>query len=636
MSAICGVVRFDGSDVPPRTAERMAQAMRHRGGDGIETIEFGRLAFGHCLLRVNHEDVREAQPIVARDAVVVADLRLDNRDALAAALGIDDASLATLPDSELLLTSWRRWGKDCARHLLGDFAFAIWDRANSSLLLARDHMGQRVVHYHLGEGFFAFATDLGGLFAADGVPRRLNEDELARRLLMSSERVEGELIYTGINVLPGGTTLSLHSTGTPQIERYWAPRADPIHVGRDDDYYLATYRAVIEEAVACRLRRLIDPPSLLFSGGFDSGIIAAIGGPIAASRGWVLTCITSALSEEDSRRDARPAAEAFRNWPGLDLHYYVRGTETSYDDLDASFDRTFRHVPPSIVRRRAGELAKAAGSRLILDGHGGDYTVNAYDQAMLGAILRAGHFRRFVREFAARMRFTGWSPLRVVGRDVLSAFVPQGVRRPWRLAVNGFLPAWQRRGVRRDFANRFLSEGVVDRRSLRDGFRPGPRWRERWMEACNRVSADGGGSNYAAMTDDLELTRPFHDKRIVELACALPDHLLFRDGRERWLARTAFADLLPDRLVTRLPGNDREQPDLIAMDRQAAPAMLAALEEMKDEDAVARYLDIDRLADMVRRGVAEDRLADRLQLTFAMRALSTARFLGWLDRSNRR
>jgi len=452
---------------------------------------------------------------------------------------------------------------------------------------------------------------------------------------MSTERIEGELIYADINVLPGGTTLSLASGGSATVDRYWKPHADPAHLGRDDAYYLAAYRATIEEAVACRLRRLTDAPSLLFSGGFDSGIIAAIAGPIVAARGWTLACIASVLREGDPRRNARLAVEPFRGRPGLDLQFYVRGEETSYDDLEASFDRTFRHQPPSIVRRRIGEMARAAGSRLILDGHGGDYTVNPYEPAMLGAILRGGDIRRFIHEFRARMRFTGWSPIRVIGRDVVSALVPQWARRPWRRAVNGFQPAWQRRGVQRDFALRAFASGVVSPRSLRDGFRPGPRWRARWLEACNRASADGAGSNYIAMTPDLDLTRPFHDKRIVELGCALPDHLLFRDGRERWLARTVFADRLPAALVRRMPGNDREQPDLLAMSIQAAPAMLSALDHVRDDDAVARYIDVDGLAAMMRDGASEERLSERIRLTFAMRALTTARFLAWLDRSNR-
>jgi asparagine synthase (glutamine-hydrolysing) len=634
MSAICGILRFDGGDVSPRAIDRMAQAMKHRGGDGIATVELGRLALGHCLLRINREDLHEAQPIVERDAVLVADLRLDNREDLAATLGIADGDLATMPDSEVLLRAWRHWGDDCAEHLLGDFAFAIWDRAKGTLLLGRDHMGQRVIVYHLGEGFLAFATDLNGLFAAEGVPQRINEDELARRLLMSTERIEGEMFFQDIHPLPGGTTLSVAGDGASMARRYWEPCAGAEHSGRDDAYYLAVYRSTITEAVACRVRRLIDPPALLFSGGFDSGIIAAIAGPIAEARGHTLTCLTSVLPAGDPRRSARQAAEAFRGKPGLDLQFYERGTDNAYDDLEASFAALNRVVPASIVRRRIGDMAKAAGARLILDGHGGDYTVNGYAPQLLGMILRRGEIRRFVREYRARMRFTGWSARRVFGRDVLGALVPQSVRRLWRMGANGFSPVWRQIGVNPDFARAAFARGAVDPRQLRDGIWPGARWRERWVEGCRRSAQGGGGSDYAAMVADLDLTRPFHDKRIVELGCALPDRLLFRDGRERWLARRAFADLLPSRLIARMPGNDREQPDMVGMIQEAVPQMLAALDANADHSAFARYLDVSMLKENVARGVSEEKLSERVRLTFAMQALTTARFLAWQDRSN--
>jgi len=635
MSAICGIIRFDGADVAPRSVERMAQTMKRRGSDAIETIDLGRLAVGHCLLRVNREDVHEAQPIVERDVILVADLRLDNREALATALGIADAPLATMPDSEMLLAAWRRWGDDCVRHLLGDFAFAIWDRAKGTLLLGRDHMGQRTLIYHQGEGFFAFASDLAGLFAADGVPRVPDEDELARRLLMSTERVEGAAPYVGIRVLPGGSTLRLDPVGVATIVRYWEPHAGEAHVGRDDAYYVAACRTTLEEAVACRIRRLIDPPALLFSGGFDSGIIAAIAGPALAAQGQKLFCLSSVLREGDPRGGARTAVEEFRGRPGLDIRYYVRGEETAWDNLETTFAATQLAQPPSIVRRQLGAMAKTAGARLALDGHGGDYTVNPYDTAMLGAILRRGEIVRFAHEFRARMRFTGWSPLRVFGRDVLSALIPQAVRRPWRMAVNGFVPAWRRRGVQPTFARKAFARGAVKRARLRDGFHPGPRWQARWLEMCRRASMSLVGSDYGPMTDALDLSRPFHDPRVVELGCALPARLTFRDGRERWLARHAFSDVLPQRLLDRMPGNDREQPDLLKMNAEAAPAVLAALEAISDDSAYARYLDVPTLVRMAHAATSEEALSQRIRLTFAMRALTAAHFLAWLDRSNR-
>jgi len=150
MSAIFGIVRFDDGAVSGRNLERMSHALAYRGPDGIKFVIDGAVALGHGLMLVNREDQFEAQPLRDREAdlTLVADLRLDNREELAAAFGINAAELRDLPDSALALRAYKEWGEHCAEHLLGDFAFALWDRQAKKLVLARDHMGQRYVHYH--------------------------------------------------------------------------------------------------------------------------------------------------------------------------------------------------------------------------------------------------------------------------------------------------------------------------------------------------------------------------------------------------------------------------------------------------------------------------------------------------------
>ena len=99
--------------------------------------------------------------------MLVADLRLDNREELAAVFGMGAAELRVMPDSALLLRAYKRWGEACAEHLLGDFAFAIWDGRAKKLVLGRDHMGQRYVHLPSRQpDFFVFATEVEGVVGA--------------------------------------------------------------------------------------------------------------------------------------------------------------------------------------------------------------------------------------------------------------------------------------------------------------------------------------------------------------------------------------------------------------------------------------------------------------------------------------
>jgi asparagine synthase (glutamine-hydrolysing) len=129
MSGICGLFRFDGGEVSSRDLERMTRALATRGPDGSKFVADGPVGLSHCLMRVNREDLFEVQPLYDREAAVtlVADLRLDNREELAAAFGIGTPELSEVPDSALVLRAYKTWGENCAEHLLGDFAFAIWD-----------------------------------------------------------------------------------------------------------------------------------------------------------------------------------------------------------------------------------------------------------------------------------------------------------------------------------------------------------------------------------------------------------------------------------------------------------------------------------------------------------------------------
>jgi asparagine synthase (glutamine-hydrolysing) len=100
MSAIFGVFRFDGGMVSARDLERMGNALVHRGPDGRKFVADGAVGLGHCLMRVNQEDLFEAQPLHDREAdlTLVADCRIDNREELAGIFGIAVAELQNMAD----------------------------------------------------------------------------------------------------------------------------------------------------------------------------------------------------------------------------------------------------------------------------------------------------------------------------------------------------------------------------------------------------------------------------------------------------------------------------------------------------------------------------------------------------------
>lgn len=124
MSAICAVLRLDDRPAQAEMAAPVLAALAARGPDGSRIAADGPLALGHALNATTPEARVEPMPLrhAASGCLISADVRLDNREELIAALGIDPSG-RVIGDGELIIAAYLKWGIDCPTHLLGDFAF---------------------------------------------------------------------------------------------------------------------------------------------------------------------------------------------------------------------------------------------------------------------------------------------------------------------------------------------------------------------------------------------------------------------------------------------------------------------------------------------------------------------------------
>ncbi|KQS02136.1 hypothetical protein ASG11_15240 [Sphingomonas sp. Leaf357] len=606
MSAIFGIIRFDGVEADARGVSRMGATMRHRAPDGIEIATLGPVCFGYGRMRVQREDIFDAQPLSddRGDVTLVVEGRLDNREALAASLAIDVAALRDMPDSALVLAAYKHWGADFAEHLLGDFAFALWDARARKLVLGRDHMGQRHLLFHRSEHFLAFASEIKALWALEDVPRAMSDDATMRRLLVLRDPNAPDTLFQGIEGLRGGERMTVGLDGSIDRLRYWTPHAAPEHEGKDEAYYIAAYRAVLGEAVACRVRRLERRSALHMSGGFDSSAVAGLAGPVLREQGRTILGIASVMPEDkrgQQPRDARPMVEhCARDMPHLDVHYLTREGIEPFGGLDEALPRL--DGPASTVHYvyvEAARIARRHDIRQMMDGHGGDYTLNPRESGAVPRLLMQGDLRGYVREVAALRRRFGAQLLPLLRQHLRQMLDPLIRRAKIRLG----------RSVRTASMARFLQPGAIDAAVAahlvtRDEFGLDTgvaiETRGRIARLLDRVS---GQVAYAAMdmaawTEGLVVTRPFHDKRVVELALAIPESLYFKDGRNRYLACRALADIYPPEFQDRPFHNDHRIPDIAAALASAAPDLIARAERLPDElvdrDALIAALDPDR------------------------------------------
>src|SRR2546425_624531 len=302
----------------------MLARLEHRGPDGTGAWREGPVALGHGMLHTTPESLREQQPLVGTrgDLVLAADARIDNRGELCSLLPApSDAT-----DAELILAAYERWGEHCPEHLLGDFAFAIWDGRTERLFCARDHFGVKPLYYHHRPGrLFAFASEIKGLLALADIPRRLNETRVAAYLVPLFEDKE-VTFYEEILRLPPAHRLTVNRDGA-RTERYWA--LDPGHELRlgSDEAYAEAFRELFTDAVRCRLRSAF-PVGAMLSGGLDSSSIVCVARRLVAADGGARLHTISANFDEPPQIAERRFLNAVVAQNGVRPHY-LRGDPTT-------------------------------------------------------------------------------------------------------------------------------------------------------------------------------------------------------------------------------------------------------------------------------------------------------------------
>lgn len=598
MSAIFGILRFDGSEVSAGDLERLGNTMAHRGPDGHKFVVDGQVGLGHCLMRVNREDAFEAQPLIDREAglTLVVDCRIDNREELAEALELSAAHIRDLPDSAFILHAYKKWGEDCAEHLLGDFAFAVWDSRARKLVLARDHVGQRAVQYHANDRFIAFATEIKALHAVPEVPRRISDVAIAKRLTCHfAPRHDGQTMYEDIFGVQGATVVTVGADGTIASRRYWTPHADPRHEHRNEAYYVETYRKILAEAVACRIRRLQTPPSMCFGGGFDSTAMAGLTRPEMIAQGRRLIAVCSAMPKDykGPQRHARKWGElCARHLPHVDMRFVERNGKTMLTEKEALFEASETFVNFStFMYVEIFAAARQDGARLLLDGHGGDYTVNPRGFGALHHFLRSGQLRYFAREFRPHMKATGKS-LPAMVRGAVYALLPYWVRKLIAAFRRGFCPPEYDGAIRRSFADTLRMAGKLDaQESMRV---PSPAIAPRALHARiirNVSSSASPGLSAIAAWQGLDLTRPYHDKRVVEFGLAIPETIQVKKGRDRLLALKALPDIYPAEFWKRDWRSDTALPDFDGMMVEIADELRSQTGLMSQNTCLAARID---------------------------------------------
>jgi asparagine synthase (glutamine-hydrolysing) len=542
MSAQFGRWNLDGRPVSPDYLEKAGRMLAPYGPDGEGTYIKDGAGILFRAFHTTREARNERQPrVLAPGAVLTWDGRLDNRTELIGKLNGIVTAKAT--DAEIVAAAYEEWGTDCLAKLLGDWALAIWNPRNRSLLLAKDFAGTRHLFYSLDREQVTWSTILDHLVLLAGKTFALEEEYIAGWL--SFFPATHLTPYVGIHSVPPACFASITPQGK-SIHKYWDFDPKKRIRYRTDGEYEEHFRQVFRESVRRRLRS--DSPVLAeLSGGMDSSSIVCMADEILA-RG---EGETPRLDTVSYYNDAEP------NWnekPYFTKVEEKRGRSGCHIDVGKDDPLRFELEPgrfaatpgasvkPCASAREFTACLLSQGNRVVLSGIGGDEVTGGVPTPVpelmdLIARARFGRLARQLKVWALNKRKPWFHLFFEALREFLPASfasVPRHLQpTPW---------------LRREFTGRYRAAlaGYPARVKL---LGPLPSFQENLstFETLRRQLA-----HTALSPEPVHAKRyPHLDRDLLEFLYSVPREQLVKPGARRSLMRRALRGIVPDGILDR-------------------------------------------------------------------------------------
>jgi asparagine synthase (glutamine-hydrolysing) len=555
MCGIAGAFHF-GRETPVEDAvlRDMASRIEHRGPDdeGFHRENDGRLGF--AFRRLSIIDLAGGhQPMAGADGRhhIVFNGEIYNHAVIRRELEQRGRRFRTRSDTEVILAAYAEYGPACVERFQGMFAFAIWDREERTLFLARDRVGIKPLYWASTGGAFVFGSEIKALFAHPGLSPRLDRDELARYFTFLCVPPPNTL-FEGIRKLRAGHTLTVRAgQGPGEPERYWTPVTGPASTASEEEL-AAEVRSTLTEAVKARLMSDV-PFGAFLSGGVDSSAIVAV--------------MAEALD-----RPVETFSVGYKDDPGFNEFENARRTArlfaTNHHEVVIDHD-DFRRFLPRLVHHQdepiadpvcvplyfVAELARRNGVIVTLVGEGSDELFFGYTWLE--------RVRRMVERWWEPLG-AGPGPLKSAAtrlaepfvdlprRDFLRRFREGG--EPFLGGAVTFYPEELKRlaptlaaDTRRDAIVRALYAEI-------DAVRPGADFpnRSAYLELMYRLpELLLMRVDKMTMAASVEGRVPFLDHRMVELAFRIPGSLKVKNGTTKHILKRAVQGLIPEEIIHR-------------------------------------------------------------------------------------
>ncbi|MGE0126883.1 MAG: asparagine synthase (glutamine-hydrolyzing) [Blastocatellales bacterium] len=536
---------------------RMCDVIEHRGPDdwGFRVENFGDSHLAIGMRRLSIIDVASGhQPICNEDGSVwiVFNGEIYNYRELREDLIARGHRFVTRTDTETIVHLYEEEGERCVERLRGMFGFAIWDSRSKSLLLARDRVGKKPVHYAQSNGAFVFGSEIKSLLRHPAIKREVNLEAISDFLTFGYVP-DPQTAFKGIYKLPPGHTLSFKD-GQIRTRRYWNFSYDGESSSEPrltENEYVGRLRQLLAESVRVRLESEV-PLGAFLSGGIDSSTVVAL---MARQMNQPVKTFSIGFGEADfdELKHARVTARLLET----DHHEFVVTPDVCRlaEEVIWHHDEPFADVsslPTYIVSKMAREHVT-----VVLSGDGGDEVFGGYQRYL---IEREREKFELIPSFIRHQVF-----LR------LSRALPRGAYGKRYLSINSrdagpryvdALSYFDEETKRSLFSKSLLAElnGYTSAKPFEEIFEePVSRARlDRLMYLDSKTYLPGDilvKVDRMSMAHSIETRAPLLDHRLIEFAQIIPASLKLRRTTRGWetkyILKQAVEGLIPNEIIHR-------------------------------------------------------------------------------------
>lgn len=536
----------------------------HRGPDGEGwqnwSTDQGPLFLGHRRLSVIDVSEAAAQPFAYQDGRyhLIFNGEIYNYVELREELAAKGHAFRTQSDSEVLVAAYGEWGEECLDHLLGMFAFVVWDERDKTVFVARDRFGIKPLYYVASNSGVAMASEIKQLLDLPGAERRMNRDRaidfLSEGLLNHTE----DTLFEGVQQIRRGEAVLLDlkrwRTGDPLPIRRWyqLPAAGSLSLTTEDA--AARFFELMTDSVRLHLRSDVPVGSCL-SGGLDSSAIVCLMNIALHDEGAEDKLNTISACFDEAYVDERPYIEAVNEQTAATPHLVFPDAQSVFDDAEKiTWHQDEPYGSSSIYAQwSVFQEAKRQGIKVMLDGQGADEQMAGYHGAFgqrTADLLRQHRYGELLRMFRERKRMHGLS----MREQVIMTFLPV-VPRP----IRALALSMRRQVTQHGWLDSPVFKSLGRQRSA---FAAG-------LESNHLADVNTVGNLSVALTDSMNLQMllhwedrnsmahsiesrvPFLDHRLVELNIALGSEHKIVGAETKSILRRAMKDVMPAKITNR-------------------------------------------------------------------------------------